>query len=69
MFRHMRTGAKPPRHGIIIGHPLIAKAPERMHGKVARALADKISIAAKIDYFRGKFIGDRLRKELEEKFK
>ncbi|MBI2655726.1 hypothetical protein HYX06_04880 [Candidatus Woesearchaeota archaeon] len=69
LFRHMKTGAKPPRHGIIIGHSLIAKAPDRMHGKVARALADKISIAAKIDYFRGKFIGDRLRKELEEKFK
>ena len=69
LFRHMKTGAKPPRHGIIIGHPLIAKAPDRMHGKVARALADKISIAAKVDYFQGKFIGDKLRKGLEEKFK
>lgn len=69
LFRHMKTGAKPPRHGIIIGHSLIAKAPDSMHGKVARALADKISIAAKVDYFQGKFIGDKLRKELEEKFK
>ncbi len=40
-----------------------------MHGKVARSLADKISIAAKVDYFRGNFIGDRLREEIEEKFK
>jgi len=69
LFRHMKTGAKPPRHGIIVNHPLIAKAPEKMHGKVARALADKISIASKIDYFQGQFIGDKLRKELEEKFK
>ena len=69
LFRHMKTGAKPPRHGIIIGHPLIAKAPDRMHGKIARALADKISIAAKVDYFQGKFIGDRLRKDLEDKFR
>lgn len=68
LFRHMKTGSKPPRHGIIIHHPLIAKAPEGMHGRIARALADKISIASKIDYFQGKFIGDRLRKELEEKF-
>ena len=69
LFRHMKTGAKPPRHGIIVNHPLIAKAPEKMHGKVARALADKISIASKIDYFQGQFIGDKLRKGLEEKFK
>ena len=39
-----------------------------MHGKVARSLADKISIAAKIDYFKGAFIGDKLLKELEAKF-
>ena len=69
LFRHMKTGARPPRHGVIISHPLIAKASEKMHGKVARTLADKISIAAKVDYFKGKFIGDELRKALEEKFK
>ena len=69
LFRHMKTGARPPRHGVIVSHPLIAKAPEKMHGKVARTLADKISIAAKVDYFKGKFIGDELRKALEEKFK
>lgn len=68
LFRHMRTGAKPPRHGIIISHPLISKASEKMHGKVARALSDKISIASKIDYFKGKFIGDRLKEELEKRF-
>lgn len=68
LFRHMKTGAKPPRHGIIVNHPLISKATEKMHGKVARALADKISIAAKVDYFKGKFIGDKLKEELEKKF-
>ena len=69
LFRHMKTGAKPPRHGVIVSHPLIARATEKMHGKVARTLADKISIAAKVDYFHGKFIGSKLREELEEKFK
>ena len=68
LFRHMKTGAKPPRHGIIVHHPLIAKSPDRIHGKIARALADKISIVSKVDYFQGKFIGDKLKKELEEKF-
>ena len=68
LFRHMKTGAKPPRHGIIVHHPLISQAPDRMHGKIARALADKISIASKVDYFQGQFIGDKLRMELEDKF-
>ncbi|HLC65468.1 MAG TPA: NOP5/NOP56 family protein [Candidatus Nanoarchaeia archaeon] len=69
LFRHLRTGAKAPRHGLIIAHPLLATAPQEMHGKIARGIADKISIAAKIDYFKGEFIGEKLRKELETKFK
>mgnify|MGYP001586919297 CR=1 FL=1 len=68
LFRHMKTGAKPPRHGVIVHHPLIAKAPDKMHGKIARALADKISIAAKVDYFQGQFIGEKLKEDLEKKF-
>ena len=69
LFRHMKTGAKSPKHGVIVSHSLIAKSPMKIHGKIARTLADKISIGAKVDYFRGKFIGDKLRKDLEEKFK
>lgn len=69
LFRHMKTGAKSPKHGVIVSHPLIAKAAMKMHGKVARTLADKISIAAKVDYFKGNFIGNELRKDLEEKFR
>lgn len=68
LFRHMKTGAKPPRHGVIVNHPLISKASDKMHGKIARALANKISIAAKVDYFQGKFLGDKLMEELEKKF-
>lgn len=69
LFRHMKTGAKPPRHGIIIKHPLISSAKQKEHGKRARTLADKISIAVKVDYFKGKFIGDALNKEIQKKFK
>ena len=69
LFRHMKTGAKPPRHGIIIKHPLISSAKQKEHGKRARTLADKIAIAVKVDYFKGKFIGDKLNKAIQEKFK
>lgn len=68
LFRHMKTGSKPPRHGIIVNHPLISRAPDKIHGKIARNLADKISIAVKVDYFKGKFIGDKLKEELIKKF-
>jgi len=71
LFRHMRDKRRnlPPKYGIIIQHQLIQKSKRNMHGKIARALADKLCIAAKIDYFKGKFIGDKLKKRLEEKFK
>ncbi len=69
LFRHMKTKARAPKHGFIVQHPLVSGAPKEMHGKIARAIADKISIAVKVDYFKGEFIGDKLRKELEEKFK
>ena len=68
LFRHMKTGAKPPRHGIIVHHPLISSAKQSEHGKRARTLADKISIAVKVDYFKGEFIGNKLKKQIEDKF-
>jgi len=68
LFRHMKTGARSPKYGFIHSHPLITKNPKEVHGKIARALADKISIAVKVDYFKGEFIGDKLLKEVESKF-
>jgi RNA processing factor Prp31 len=38
-------------------------------GKAARMLAAKISIASRVDYGKGKFVGDKLLKEVEGKFK
>ncbi|MBW2988828.1 C/D box methylation guide ribonucleoprotein complex aNOP56 subunit [Candidatus Woesearchaeota archaeon] len=69
LFRHMKTKSRAPKYGFLHEHPLILKSPKKMHGRVARALADKISIAVKVDYFKGKLIGGRLRKELEKRFK
>jgi nucleolar protein 56 len=69
LFRHMKTGAKPPKYGIIINHPWITNANKENKGKVARLIANKLSIAAKVDNFSGEFIGDKLKKEIEEKLK
>ncbi len=67
LFRHLTKKAKPPKYGVISQHPLILQAKKRHHGRVARLLADKLTIAARVDYFQGGFIGDKLRKELEDK--
>ncbi|MBD3309697.1 hypothetical protein GF351_00605 [Candidatus Woesearchaeota archaeon] len=66
LFRHMRTGAKSPKYGILHEHPLVSQSRDK--GKVARMLADKISIASKVDYFKGDYVGDKLRKELVQRF-
>jgi len=67
LFRHMKTGARAPKHGLILQHQLLQKAKSKDRGRVARLLADKISMASKIDYFKGKFIGDRLHREILKK--
>jgi nucleolar protein 56 len=69
LFRHISGKGKSPKHGFIINHPLMQGHSAKEKGKVARALADKISIAVKVDFFKGKFIGDRLRQDLDKRFK
>lgn len=39
LFRHLRTGAKPPKHGVIYQYPAINRSPWWQRGKIARALA------------------------------
>ena len=76
LFRALKTGARPPKHGLIFQHPLIHSAPKWQRGKIARAIASKVAIAARIDYYRheGKdsMIQDRLNtriNEIREKYK
>ncbi len=68
LFRHLKTGSRPPKYGFLHEHPLISSSRKQLHGRIARVLADKIAIAAKVDYFKGKFIGDKLRKDVEKRF-
>ncbi len=64
LFRALRTGSKPPKHGIIFQYPEIFRSPRWQRGKIARALAAKLAIAAKADAFTGNFIAPRLKEEL-----
>lgn len=70
LFRALKTGARPPKHGILFQHPLIHSAPKWQRGKIARAVASKVAIAARIDYYRheGKDTGifEKLNTRLDE---
>lgn len=67
LFRSLHKGAKPPKHGVIFQYPEIRGSPKSIRGKIARALAGKIAIAARVDAMSGKYVGDELEKELEER--
>ena len=62
LFRHLKTGARPPKYGALLAHEYVADAPDP--ARAARKMADKISIAAKVDYFKGEFVGDKLADQL-----
>lgn len=68
LFRHLiNKGNRPPKYGILHEHSLVAKASMKNRGKVARVLGDKIAIAAKVDFFKGKFVGNILAKEIDKR--
>ncbi|UCE43712.1 MAG: C/D box methylation guide ribonucleoprotein complex aNOP56 subunit [Candidatus Bathyarchaeota archaeon] len=69
LFRALRTGTRPPKHGLIFQHNLIHEAKPWQRGKVARGLAGKITIAARVDTFGGNYRGDELKADLEKRLK
>ncbi|MCS7099686.1 MAG: C/D box methylation guide ribonucleoprotein complex aNOP56 subunit, partial [Sulfolobales archaeon] len=67
LFRALRTGGRPPKHGVIFQYSEIHKSPRWQRGKIARALATKLAIAARADFYTGRFIASRLKKILEDR--
>jgi len=67
LFRSLKTGARPPKHGVIFQYASIHQSPRWQRGKIARTLSGKLAIAARVDAFGGDFIGDKLAKDVEKK--
>jgi len=67
LFRSLKTGTRPPKHGIIFQHTLLHEAKRWQRGKIARALAGKLAIAARIDAFGGRYAGEDLKADLEKR--
>jgi nucleolar protein 56 len=51
LFRALKTGAQPPKHGLLFQHQLVHAAPRWQRGKIARAIAAKAAIAARVDVY------------------
>jgi nucleolar protein 56 len=69
MFRALKTRSKPPKHGLIFQHPVVHSSPRGARGVSARVLASQLAVAARADALTGNYIGEGLRKRLEERLK
>lgn len=68
-FLHSRGKSSSPRFGLLYSHPLIQNASEKHKGKIARTLAAKLSLAAKMDYYSKEYKADNLKEDLQRKVK
>lgn len=66
LFAHLRGDAPPPKHGVIYLHEYVRNTHEADRGSAARAVAGKLSIAARIDHYSGDHRPD-LERELQER--
>lgn len=67
LFRSLKTGTRPPKHGMIFQHTLLHDAKRWQRGKIARALAGKLAIAARVDAFGQRNIGNQLKAGLDKR--
>ena len=74
LFRALKTGSNPPKHGLLFQHAVVHAAPRWQRGKIARAIAAKAAIAARVDVH-GAGLNETLLeklnirvKEIEEKY-
>ncbi|XAR67908.1 hypothetical protein NMG60_11002846 [Bertholletia excelsa] len=70
LFRALKTRGNTPKYGIIFHSSFIGRASARNKGRMARYLANKCSIASRIDCFLDKnttAFGEKLREQVEER--
>ncbi len=68
LFRYMSGEGTPPKHGVIFQHRFVHSLPEEERGKMARFIANKAAMAARLDFYGEKEKGEELRGEIEDKY-
>ena len=68
LFRYLHGEGTPPKHGVLFQHNFVNTLPEDKRGKMARFIANKAAMAARLDFYSDKEKGEDLREECQEKF-
>lgn len=69
LFKHLKNKRiPPPKHGIIFQHARISASPKTVRGKIARVLANQLSLAARADAFGKRHIAPSLTKKFDERY-
>jgi len=72
LFRALKTKGNTPKYGLIYHSTFIGRAAAKNKGRISRYLANKCSIATRIDSFSdepSKIYGEKLREQVEERLK
>jgi nucleolar protein 56 len=72
LFRALKTKGNTPKYGLIYHSTFIGRAESKNKGRISRYLANKCSIATRIDSFSDdptRIYGEKLREQVEERLK
>ncbi|KAF3420934.1 hypothetical protein E2986_03546 [Frieseomelitta varia] len=72
LFRALKTRGSTPKYGLLFHSTFIARAGTRTKGRISRYLANKCSIASRIDCFIDmptNIFGEKLRQQVEDRLK
>jgi len=72
LFRALKTRGKTPKYGLIFHSTFIGRAAPKNKGRISRFVANKASIASRIDCFSEKsttIFGEKLKGQVEERLK
>jgi nucleolar protein 56 len=68
LFRYLHGEGTPPKHGVLFHHEFVNSLPEDKRGKMARFLANKAVMAARLDQYGDKDKSEELREEASERY-
>merc|ERR1712147_619505 len=72
LFRALKTKGNTPKYGLLFHSTFIGRATAKNKGRISRFLANKYSIASRIDAFSetpNTIFGDKLKEQVEERLK
>lgn len=67
-FRYLSGDGTPPKHGVLFEHRFVSSLPEDRRGKMARFMANKVVMAARVDLYSDKEKGNQYFNEIKEKY-